>query len=284
MHTHRARHAAPPTLHHRIRRRATILAVQIAFAVAAGVPAIVTDQPMILRVHQAAATTPAVIAHRGYTGDGATENTTAAFTAAADRGADAVEFDVRFSSTGYPVIMHDATVDRTTTGTGRVDSMTVSRFVSLTTDDGGHPPTLWAALNAAKQGGVRSLVELKTVPTSTEWDRFMSKIPSGYADEMTIQSFHSQAIWDARRHGFPMVRLLHYATTADWALKYDGEAAPYQDFTAGGIATLHEHGVKAYGWTVDDSAWWPKLTDMGIDGIITNANPADVKAAIGGAA
>lgn len=227
-----------------------------------------------------AATRPTVVSHRGYTHTGCTENTVCAFRSAAYHDADYVEMDVRFTRTNLPVIMHDSTVGRVTTGHGRVSSMTQSRFTRLHTNDGGHPATLWAALHAAEKGGVRALVELKTNPTSTQWKWLLKKIPSGYRSKITMQSFNAKAVWAARRHGFPMFRLLKYATTASWTYHYDGEAAPYTDLTKGGVAKLHKHGVKVSAWTVNDSDWWPRLKSMRVDQIVTDASPRRVKAAL----
>lgn len=71
-----------------------------------------------------------VIAHRGNR-VAAPENTILALEQAIALGADAVEFDVRASRDGVPVLMHDATVDRTTSGTGRVDAQEASALRTL---------------------------------------------------------------------------------------------------------------------------------------------------------
>ena len=74
--------------------------------------------------------THGVCAHRG---DNACfpENTVPAFVAAAEKGAAMVEFDVRRCKTGELVIMHDATVDRTTNGTGAIAEMTFDELRAL---------------------------------------------------------------------------------------------------------------------------------------------------------
>src|SRR2546426_332500 len=68
-----------------------------------------------------------VIAHRGASA-AAPENTLAAFRLAADLGADAVELDVRRTVDGQLVVIHDASVDRTTDGTGRVAALTLDQL------------------------------------------------------------------------------------------------------------------------------------------------------------
>lgn len=60
-----------------------------------------------------------VYAHRGFSAQ-APENTLASFQAALDAGADGVELDVTLSADGVPVVMHDDTLERTTTGHGLV--------------------------------------------------------------------------------------------------------------------------------------------------------------------
>ena len=71
-----------------------------------------------------------VIAHRGEHLHHP-ENTMAAFQAAIDAGADYFELDVRTTSDGKFVIMHDQTLDRTTNGSGEVHSHTFDEIRAL---------------------------------------------------------------------------------------------------------------------------------------------------------
>ena len=75
-----------------------------------------------------------VIAHRGGAGQWP-ENTLFAFQNAIESGADALEFDVHATRDGELVVIHDATVDRTTDGSGRVDEMTWAALRELEIDD-----------------------------------------------------------------------------------------------------------------------------------------------------
>ena len=70
---------------------------------------------------------PLVIAHRGSSAY-APENTLAAFQLAAEQGADAIELDVDLTRDGQVVVMHDATIDRTTDGHGRVGDLTLEEI------------------------------------------------------------------------------------------------------------------------------------------------------------
>src|SRR5215475_6031253 len=59
------------------------------------------------------------------------ENTMPAYRAAVEAGADFIETDVRTTSDGKLVIMHDATVDRCTDGHGEVSAMTLEQIRKL---------------------------------------------------------------------------------------------------------------------------------------------------------
>lgn len=67
-----------------------------------------------------------VIAHRGNR-VGAPENTVESLRQAVSLGADAIEFDVRATKDGTPVVIHDATMDRTTNVTGTVAELTLDQ-------------------------------------------------------------------------------------------------------------------------------------------------------------
>ena len=74
--------------------------------------------------------TPAIIAHRGGPAE-APENTLAAFRTAKENGAIGVEFDVDFTQDGRAVVIHDATVDRTTDRNGPVNEFTFEEIRKL---------------------------------------------------------------------------------------------------------------------------------------------------------
>ena len=69
-------------------------------------------------------------AHRGDQGI-APENTVPAFVAAARAGAQQVELDVQRTKDGKLIIMHDATIDRTTTGKGAVKNLTLDEIKAV---------------------------------------------------------------------------------------------------------------------------------------------------------
>ncbi len=97
-----------------------------------------------------------VVGHRG-TVKFAPENTIAAFEKAIELGADLLEMDVRETKDGHLVLMHDATVNRTTDGRGAVAAMTLAEIKRLDAGSwfsadfkGERVPTLKEALAAIR--------------------------------------------------------------------------------------------------------------------------------------
>ncbi len=73
---------------------------------------------------------PLHIAHQGGEAE-APSSTLFAMTTAVAKGADALELDVHATADGHLVVLHDPTVDRTTNGTGAVDTMTLAQVQAL---------------------------------------------------------------------------------------------------------------------------------------------------------
>jgi len=73
---------------------------------------------------------PLVVAHRGASAL-APEHTIAAYEKAIEAGADALELDVRLSADDQVVVIHDATLDRTTDGSGPVHERTLQQLKRL---------------------------------------------------------------------------------------------------------------------------------------------------------
>jgi glycerophosphoryl diester phosphodiesterase len=74
--------------------------------------------------------TPLNFAHQGGAKE-APSNTLYAFKRALKKGADVLEMDVHATSDRQLVVLHDSTADRTTNGTGRIDSMTLAQVKQL---------------------------------------------------------------------------------------------------------------------------------------------------------
>jgi glycerophosphoryl diester phosphodiesterase len=112
------------------------------------------------------------VGHRG-TKKFAPENTISAHEAALALGARAVEFDVRFTKDGHAVVIHDATVNRTTDGRGCVKNMTLGEIKALDAGSwkeqkftGEKIPTLREALRNIKERAVVD-IDFKGGPTNS---------------------------------------------------------------------------------------------------------------------
>jgi glycerophosphoryl diester phosphodiesterase len=112
---------------------------------------------------------PLIIAHRG---DSAhrPENTLAAFASALELGAELVEMDIQLSRDGAVVVIHDASVDRTTDGSGRVSELDLAALRRLcagyplrfgNTFSGERIPTLAEVLGLLRDRA-RAMIEIKS--------------------------------------------------------------------------------------------------------------------------
>ncbi|WP_116952813.1 glycerophosphodiester phosphodiesterase [Jiangella endophytica] len=100
-----------------------------------------------------------VCAHRG-SPSVVPENTIGSFLQAVDEGADEVELDLRLSADGRLVVMHDATVDRTTDGTGAVAELTLRELQALDAGGGARIPSFEEVLDGVGPR-LRLQVEIK---------------------------------------------------------------------------------------------------------------------------
>lgn len=104
------------------------------------------------------------IAHRGGIVDGFPENTLAAYREAIRHGAEFIEIDLRGTSDGEIVIMHDETVDRTTNGHGAVTALTLAELKALDAGRGERIPTYDEVLRLVSGTGVGLLLDIKQSP------------------------------------------------------------------------------------------------------------------------
>ena len=125
-------------------------------------------------------------AHRGAMCH-APENTIAAFEKAIEIGTYRIEMDVRRSRDGHIIVMHDATVDRTTDGTGSVNDLTLEELKRLHvggTDE--TVPTLWETLLCVRE---RSLLLVEIKESGLAEDVVAQINEAGMADDCTVSSF-----------------------------------------------------------------------------------------------
>lgn len=118
----------------------------------------------------------AVIAHRG-DHTKVPENTLEAVKAAIKSGADYVEVDLRTTSDGHRVILHDAAVDRMTDGSGKVKELTLAEIRQLKVSDKNHPvkktyriPTFAEVLKACR-GKINIYLDFKDADVAATYDQ-----------------------------------------------------------------------------------------------------------------
>ena len=240
-----------------------------------------------------------VFAHRG--GGGLyPENTLGAFEYSAKMGVDVLELDVHSTSDGVLVVMHDAAVDRTTDGSGRINQMTLAELKKLDagykfSTDGGQTfpfrgrgiaiPTLQEIFDASP------LMTFNVEPKQAEPSIIKPLCEIIRARKMTdkiiVGSFRQTAIDEFR------VECAEVATSATprevsrfLAMYKTGIGASYtppmqalqipeklgslQIVTKDFVETAHKLNLQVHVWTINEKTDMQKLIEMGADGIMTD--------------
>ena len=122
---------------------------------------------------------PVIFAHRGASAH-APENTLAAFELALAQGADGIELDVKLSADGKVVVIHDATVDRTTGAHGRVKDLSLAEMRPLNAGSffsekytGEKIPTLEEVFEAV---GKRTFINVELTNYNTPRDQLVETV------------------------------------------------------------------------------------------------------------
>lgn len=224
----------------------------------------------------AACVTIPAVAHRGGT-EHYTEDTGNAYRDAQNVGAGIWETDVRFTADDVPVIMHDDTIDRTTTSTGTVAAMTWAELAAVRTADDQPIPTLAQLVNDAQVDGARVLVELKVNPTAAQWTTFLAAMGSraGMSSRLIITSFDTATLTAAAAYASAYQRGL----IAELGDMDPATITPYasilikhhNSITAARINKWNAAGITVYSWTVDTTDEWQRMTWYPtLAGVITN--------------
>ncbi len=249
---------------------------------------------------------PALIAHRGETGDGKNlpENTWQAELDAAAEGATYLDLDVRWTSDGVPVALHDATVNRTTSESRPrtpIANLTAQQYVALDArsyvsdtksgriEPSVHPDTLAEILAKIAPTGKPIVLQMEADPYAAsragatplrEFANLAQVIQSsGYASRVTVagwtlsdlRAFHAIA---------PNVTLAYLVETigtknypAAQQILAAGAHILYVDYrgvTASKVASWNAVGLDVWAWTPANRPAWQQLSTDGVEAIATN--------------
>ncbi|HWQ38703.1 MAG TPA: glycerophosphodiester phosphodiesterase [Burkholderiales bacterium] len=229
---------------------------------------------------------PRVIAHRG-AGALAPENTLAALRLGRNRGFRGVEFDVRLSGDGVPVLMHDETLERTTDGRGRVADTAYEVLQRL--DAGGwfgneflgEPvPALAAAIALCQQSGLWANIELKPCPgREVEIGRAVARVvqlAGAGPQPHLLSSFSIEALEAAKQEAPRLPRgLLVEAPPGDWKARLDqlecvSLHADWRHLDRERVRQIHSAGFAVLAYTVNDSEAALQLLGWGVDALVTD--------------
>lgn len=235
---------------------------------------------------------PAFVA--GHRGDraAAPENTIPAFEAAFSSGMDFVEADVQLSADGHAVILHDATVDRTTNGTGAVEDLTLAELQALDAGSwfsrdfaGTRIPRLAEFLDLlAAYPDARALIELKEYWSAEEIGVVLGDVYlRGVQDRVVFAGFHLGTVQNLGEAAPAIPRVIirrdlpadpvglaaFYGAvaimTSPWSLETYPDA----------VAEMHEAGYGVLVYTLNSEKRWREATSYGVDGIVTD-EPSDL--------
>ena len=231
-----------------------------------------------------------MVAHRGASADHP-ENTVPAFEAAARAGADVIEFDLRLTADGVPVVLHDEDLSRTTDGSGLVRETTLGELKALDASAGRGPrkevPTLAEALEAIGHTDAGVDIEVKSLgaadPGRHELLEAALEVLHGsrFPGPVLVSSFNGLTLQRCRElaPGIPTGFLSAAAIDPTSALAYVRQAGhefllpqaeSLLEAGRGFVEECHAAGVRLGTWTVDDEPTMETLFRWGVDAVASN--------------
>ena len=226
-----------------------------------------------------------MIAHRGLSAV-APENTLAAFRLATERGFGYVETDIRCTKDGHWVIMHDATVDRMTDGSGAIAELTLEQIKALKITRGSgieqYPdekvPTLNEYLKVVTEGGSVPVIEVKAKGSFDFKDMVFLLKEYGITDKAIILDYDAEHLRTIRKL-CPELKeqlLCHFIkrSVIDEVERIgncgiDGMQNLQRNNKL--CAEVREKGIPLNMWTVDSEAALKKIREIGASMATTNS-------------
>lgn len=222
-------------------------------------------------------TVPTGVAHRGgYADSGYTENTLLAYTHVWAWGINDWETDIRFDVNGIPYLMHDATLDRTTDGTGNANSINVLT-TTIKMNDGQNlkDQTLDKLLALAVLKDATVAIEPKVVATTAQVGQ-VGLLLNTYdmRDKVLIDSFETTNLAPFKAS---MTDLTYGLVTSTAVNPADAAAVgPILNIASSAIPNeaavdaYHAAGLQVYAWTLDEPSEWAPQRFWGIDRYVSN--------------
>lgn len=224
---------------------------------------------------------PPAVAHRGDSAR-APENTLPAVRKALQAGVSRLEVDVRFTSNDVPVLLHDATVDRTTNGSGQVSSLTKAQVRALDAGSwfgrryaGVRIPTLRTVLDYGRTRGAYFLIELKTLPKPQQMDNFLNELRwLGMLNRVRVTSFDQGALLAVRAAQPGLATALidgpRYRSPSS-VLQYGRTyLVHHNSVTQQRMQRWSRAGIDVRPWTVDTRSGWRRMAYNRAGAVVTN--------------
>jgi len=231
---------------------------------------------------------PRLIAHRG-AGVLAPENTLTAMRVGHAHGYRMVEFDVKLAGDNVAFLLHDSTLERTTSGRGRADAL-LWRELSRLDAGGWHSakyagepvPTLAAVARWARAHGVPCNIEIKPTPGRERETGAAVALDAATlwrdADVLPLLSSFAEESLEGARDAVPSLprALLVDDVPVDWRHRLERLGcvaidADHQYLTADVVRSIRSAGWRVLCYTPNDAARVTELAGWDVDGIITDA-------------
>ena len=228
-------------------------------------------------------TEPLAIAHRGGAAL-APENTLAAFARSTALGLRYLESDIKITADGQLICFHDATLERSTDGWGRVGAKTLAELRGVRVHGREPIPTLEEALEAfpdacftidlKDRAAIAPMARLLQRPDYAErvcvagaWDGWLQLLQSQAPQARVALGWRSlTTLVSMSKAGAPVPAWMVRGGFAHVPMHL-GRMPIHSDKL---VRRAHRLGVRVVVWTVDDPAVMRRLLDMGVDGIITD--------------
>jgi glycerophosphoryl diester phosphodiesterase len=200
------------------------------------------------------------------------ENTLLSIGRAIEIGVDAVEIDVRLSKNKDLVVIHDGTLDRTTSGTGPVSHFGLNEIKELDAGKGETIPTLQEVFDLIDRR-VTLVIELKEAGTERLVVELIEK--NNLEENVYVISFWHELVRNVKKMnsriktGILLVGCPVDSCVATHA-SADALVMRYSFVNREFVEMAHKEGLRVFIWNIDDAHLLPPYAEMGVDGIGSN--------------